>query len=125
MNPKSRDPTGPAIKRMAFSTAISWPTAGSIVSLGPMQALEIMDTLILEGSETLDVRDKAAVAQRIKGSVSSKQYGYESVLCPLIAEACISVCPKNPVSFNVDNVRALCPDPLNPARFMPWPRFMR
>lgn len=78
-----------------------------------------MDTLILEGSETLDVRDKAAVAQRIKGSVSSKQYGYESVLCPLIAEACISVCPKNPVSFNVDNVRALCPDLLYPVRCIP------
>lgn len=80
-----------------------------------------MDTLILEGSETLDVRDKAAVAQRIKGSVSSKQYGYESVLCPLIAEACISVCPKNPVSFNVDNVRALCPDLLYPVRCTPRP----
>jgi hypothetical protein len=35
--------------------------------------------------ETLDVRDKAAVAQRIKGSISSKQYGYEDLLAPLIA----------------------------------------
>lgn len=47
-----------------------------------VQALEIIDSLVIPGSETLDVRDKAAVAQRIKGSVSSKQYGYEDVLCP-------------------------------------------
>lgn len=47
------------------------------------------------------------VAQRIKGSVSSKQYGYEDLLCPLIAQACIDVCPKNPNNFNVDNVRVV------------------
>ena len=41
----------------------------------------------------------------LKSSVSSKQSGYESLLCPLIAEACICVCPKNPHNFNVDNVR--------------------
>ncbi len=36
-------------------------------------------------ADTLDVRDKAAVAERIKGSVSSKQYGYEDLLAPIIA----------------------------------------
>ena len=61
-----------------------------------------MDSLVISGSDTLDVRDAAAVAGRIKGSVSSKQFGYEDLLCPLIAEACIGVCPKNPASFNVD-----------------------
>ena len=45
------------------------------------------------------------VAQRITGAVASRFYGYESVLSPLIADACIAVCPKNPTSFNVDNVR--------------------
>lgn len=38
-------------------------------------------------AETIDVRDKAVVAERIKGSVSSKQYGYEDLLAPLIAGA--------------------------------------
>ena len=47
------------------------------------------------------------VAQRIKGSVSSKQYGFEDLLCPLIAQACIDVCPKNANNFNVDNVRVV------------------
>ncbi|KAL4858422.1 T-complex protein 1 subunit theta [Chlorella vulgaris] len=71
------------------------------------RALEILDTLVGAGTETLDVRDKAAVAQRIKGSISSKQYGYEDLLAPLIAEACIDVVPKNPHNFNVDNVRVV------------------
>jgi hypothetical protein len=31
------------------------------------------------------------VAQRLRGAVSSKIYGYEDVLCPLIAQACIEV----------------------------------
>lgn len=37
--------------------------------------------------------------------MSSKQNGFEDLLCPLVAEACINVCPKNPKNFNVDNVR--------------------
>jgi T-complex protein 1 subunit theta len=45
------------------------------------------------------------VALRLRGSVSSKQLGYEDLLAPLIAEACIDVVPTNPHNFNVDNVR--------------------
>jgi T-complex protein 1 subunit theta len=45
------------------------------------------------------------VALRLRGSVSSKQIGYEDLLAPLIAEACIDVVPTNPHNFNVDNVR--------------------
>ena len=45
------------------------------------------------------------VAQRIAGAVASRFYGYEGVLSPIIADACIAVCPKNPTNFNVDNVR--------------------
>eukprot|EP00761_Pharyngomonas_kirbyi_P003334 gb/GECH01003338.1/.p1 GENE.gb/GECH01003338.1/~~gb/GECH01003338.1/.p1 ORF type:complete len:540 (+),score=137.37 gb/GECH01003338.1/:1-1620(+) len=52
-----------------------------------------------------DVTDKDAVTEAIKATVAAKQYGYEDVLAPLIAEACINVCPKNPANFNVDNVR--------------------
>ena len=51
-----------------------------------LQALEIMERLILPGSDKMDVRDPEAVAKRIKGSVCSKQYGYEDLLSPLIAK---------------------------------------
>lgn len=69
------------------------------------QVLEILDELVEKGSETMDVRNKEEVVSRIKAAVASKQFGQEDILCPLIADACIQVCPKNPANFNVDNVR--------------------
>ena len=69
------------------------------------QALKWMEELIIPGSETLDVRDADAVAARIKGTLSSKQFGYEGILAKTCAQACIDVCPKNQLNFNVDNVR--------------------
>jgi T-complex protein 1 subunit theta len=71
------------------------------------KALEILEALVIPGSKDLDVRNHEAVATCIKGSLSSKQYGFESMLAPLIAKACISVVPKNPNNFNVDNVRVV------------------
>lgn len=62
---------------------------------------------MLAGSESLDVRSAADVAARIKCALSSKQNGFEDLLAGLIAEACIDVCPKNPVNFDVDNVRTI------------------
>ena len=35
------------------------------------------EELAIEGTETMDVRDKVAVAKRLKGTLSSKQSGYE------------------------------------------------
>ena len=67
----------------------------------------MLDGLITPGSETLDVRDPGAVAARIRGSISSKQHGYEDLLAPLVAQACIDVVPPNPANFNVDNVRVV------------------
>ena len=52
----------------------------------------MIDSLVLPGTETLDVRDKEAVARRIKGAVSAKQHGLEGVLCPLIAEVGSPAC---------------------------------
>lgn len=69
------------------------------------KALEVLDSMVIPGSDELDMRDKAAVARRLRGAISSKQYGYEDLLCPIVAEACLDVLPKNPANFNVDNVR--------------------
>ncbi len=71
------------------------------------RALEILETLVIPGSDVLDVRDAAAVAQRIKAAVAAKQYGREGALAPLIAAACVAVVPANPANFNVDNVRVV------------------
>ncbi|CAL5382126.1 unnamed protein product [Camellia sinensis] len=69
------------------------------------KTVEILDELVEKGFEKMDVRNKDEVIKRMKAAVASKQFGLEDILCPLIAEACIQVCPKNPANFNVDNVR--------------------
>jgi T-complex protein 1 subunit theta len=51
-----------------------------------------------------DPKNVSEVSKALKAVVSSKQNGYEELLSNLIAKACVSVCPKNPKSFNVDNV---------------------
>lgn len=69
------------------------------------KVVEILDELVEKDSENMDVRNKDEVISRMKSAVASKQFGQEDVLCDLIADACIQVCPKNPANFNVDNVR--------------------
>lgn len=69
------------------------------------KTVEILDELVENSSETMDVRNKDQVLSRIRAAVASKQFGQEDILCSLVADACIQVCPKNPANFNVDNVR--------------------
>lgn len=69
------------------------------------KVLELMEDLVLEGSDKVDVRDRVEVEKRLVAAVASKQFGNEPTLCPLIADACMQVCPTNPANFNVDNVR--------------------
>ncbi|WVZ50947.1 hypothetical protein U9M48_002150 [Paspalum notatum var. saurae] len=69
------------------------------------KTIEVLEDLVEKGSENMDVRNKEEVFLRMRSAVASKQFGQEDVLCPLVADACIQVCPKNPANFNVDNVR--------------------
>lgn len=69
------------------------------------KVLQLLPTLVLPGSEKIDVMNETEVATALKASIASKQYGYEDLLAPLVAKACIEVCPPNPNNFNVDNVR--------------------
>ncbi|PKA63319.1 T-complex protein 1 subunit alpha [Apostasia shenzhenica] len=71
------------------------------------KTIEILDELVEKGSESMDVCNEDEVVSRMKSAVASKQFGLEDMLCPLIADACIQVCPKNPANFNVDNVRVV------------------
>lgn len=49
--------------------------------------------------------DLAQVTKCLRSVIAAKQYGYEDLLGPLIAKACIQVLPKDFKGFNVDNVR--------------------
>eukprot|EP00298_Acanthocystis_sp_HF-20_P004442 c14777_g1_i1.p1 GENE.c14777_g1_i1~~c14777_g1_i1.p1 ORF type:complete len:556 (+),score=237.30 c14777_g1_i1:33-1670(+) len=64
---------------------------------------ELLPALAVETLDDFTSKDK--LVRAIKGSVASKQYGYEDFLSSLIAQACLSVMPKNPKNFVVDNVR--------------------
>lgn len=67
------------------------------------KALEILEGLVVKSVE--DIRNVDQVTAALKPVVSSKLYGYEQMLAPLVSKACIQVCPKNPKNFSVDNVR--------------------
>ncbi|GKV20704.1 hypothetical protein SLEP1_g30790 [Rubroshorea leprosula] len=71
------------------------------------KTVEILGELVEKGSESMDVRVKEQVITKMKAAVASKQFGQEDVLCSLIADACIQVCPKNPANFDVDNVHVV------------------
>lgn len=64
------------------------------------------DSLIVKKMDEKQIYEKAQVIEGLKSCIGSKQYGYESFLSSLIAEACLQVVPKqNPKNFNVDSVR--------------------
>lgn len=67
------------------------------------KTLQILDELSF--SKIDDITNVEEVAKFIKAAVSAKQHGFEDMLAPLIAKACIQILPKNPKAFNVDNVR--------------------
>jgi T-complex protein 1 subunit theta len=69
------------------------------------KSLEIMETLVV--STISDLRNQNDVANAMKSAISAKMYGYEDLLAPIVAKACINACPKNVKNFNVDNVRTL------------------
>lgn len=54
-----------------------------------------------------DLKDIKEVSKAMRAALAAKLSGYESTIAPLVAQACINVCPKNPTKFNVDNVRVV------------------
>eukprot|EP01024_Parvocaulis_polyphysoides_P041731 TRINITY_DN382_c0_g1_i1.p1 TRINITY_DN382_c0_g1~~TRINITY_DN382_c0_g1_i1.p1 ORF type:complete len:544 (-),score=96.41 TRINITY_DN382_c0_g1_i1:222-1853(-) len=69
------------------------------------KALELLEGLVIEGSDQMDVRNNDQVCAALKGCISSKLNGQEDILCPIVVEACIDTCPQNPINFTVDSVR--------------------
>jgi len=67
------------------------------------KALEILEKQVVYTVK--DLKSKEEISKAMRAVVGAKQYGYEDALVPLIAEACINALPKNPLKFNVDNVR--------------------
>ena len=68
-------------------------------------ALETLEELEVDKVE--DLQSQEEISKAIKTVIASKQNGNEEFLANLVAEAVLSVLPKNPANFNVDNVRVV------------------
>ncbi|CAO1603455.1 T-complex protein 1 subunit theta [Xanthoria calcicola] len=69
------------------------------------EALRILDHLVVD--KVTDIRSQTELEKPIRTVVASKQSGSEDDLASMIAEAVLAVLPKNPVNFNVDNIRVV------------------
>lgn len=54
-----------------------------------------------------DHKSKTELLKAVRTVIASKQYGNEDLLSNLVIEAALIVMPKNPVAFNVDNIRVV------------------
>ncbi|KAK6953190.1 T-complex protein 1 subunit theta [Daldinia eschscholtzii] len=68
-------------------------------------ALETLEELVADKVE--DIRNQEQLSKAIRTVVASKQNGNEDTLATLVSEAVLAVLPKNPVNFNVDNIRVV------------------
>ena len=57
--------------------------------------------------EVKDLRSHPELAKAIRTVIASKQNGNEDFLADMVAEAILAVLPKQPVNFNVDNIRVV------------------
>lgn len=69
------------------------------------KALEFLAEISNES--VTDPFSEEQLVRAVKTSISSKQYGYEDLLAPLVAKAAVQIMPKNPTDFNVDSVRVV------------------
>ncbi len=68
-------------------------------------ALDTLDQLVVD--KVKDIRSQSELSKAIRTVVASKQSGSEDFLANMVAEAVLAVLPKQPVNFNVDNIRVV------------------
>jgi T-complex protein 1 subunit theta len=65
------------------------------------------DVLELAVDKVSDLHSQQEIAKAIRATIGAKQYGNEDFLSKLVAKAVLTVMPKNPTAFNVDNIRVV------------------
>ncbi|KAF2001627.1 T-complex protein 1 [Amniculicola lignicola CBS 123094] len=68
-------------------------------------ALAFLEELVCDKVE--DIRSHEELSKAIRTVVAAKQSGSEDFLASIVADAVLAVLPKNPVNFNVDNIRVV------------------
>lgn len=69
------------------------------------KCLDLLESLVAYNIE--DIRNIEEITKVMKAVVSSKHYGNENTLAPLVAQACTYTMPKSGSSFSTDNVRVV------------------
>ncbi|KAF2144199.1 uncharacterized protein K452DRAFT_267422 [Aplosporella prunicola CBS 121167] len=69
------------------------------------ETLKVLEELTVDKVE--DMRSQAELSKAIRTVIAAKQSGTEDILADMVAEAVLAVLPKNPVNFNVDNIRVV------------------
>lgn len=72
-------------------------------TLAGKKAQEVLESLTV--LNVTDVSKKDEVTKALRAVLSAKQNGYEDMLAPIVAKACIDILPANHKNFNVDSVR--------------------
>jgi len=67
------------------------------------KSLEFLEGLAVD--TVTDVTDIEQIQKSLKSAITSKVYGWESIIAPLVAQACIHILPTNRNDFVVDNIR--------------------
>merc|ERR1712000_200789 len=80
---------------------------GIVVGYEKSQDFAIKALEELEIDKVEDVRNQEELSKALRTVISAKQNGSEDSLADLVAEAVLAVLPKNPVNFNVDNIRVV------------------
>ena len=68
-------------------------------------ALEALEELVVDKVE--DIYSHEELSKAIRTVIASKQSGSEDLLADIVSTAVLAVMPKNPVHFNVDNIRVV------------------
>lgn len=80
---------------------------GTCLPHGYISLLELSLSTELSIDKVKEIRSQSELSKAIRTVIASKQSGSEDFLADMVAEAVLAVLPKNPVNFNVDNIRVV------------------
>jgi len=96
---------GELLKQAASLISLGLPISDIISGYNKAldHSLEFLEEMTVDTIS--DVRNLDQITKPLKTAIASKVYGWEDIIAPLTAQACLHILPKNPKDFVVDNIR--------------------
>lgn len=98
---------GELLKKAEDLLRMGLKTSDIVLGYERAQNIALDELEKLEVDRVGDIRSQEELSKAIRTVVASKQNGSEDFLADLVSEAVLAVLPKNPVNFNVDNIRVV------------------